>query len=186
MLNTAAEISNHELVTLCRRGDASAYTALYNKFSKEVYNTIVRIVQHTGEAEDLLQEVFVAVFQSMDNFQEHSNFGAWIKRIAINRSISLLRKRKVSFQEMDMLNPADLKDEDSIDENDFAFKVQEVMRAINELPDGYRTVVQLYLVENIPQEEIGRILGISHNTVRTQYHRAKQKILFSLKEGGLT
>jgi RNA polymerase sigma factor (sigma-70 family) len=75
-------------------------------------------------------------------------------------------------------------DDEPVDEKAFVFKVEEVKKAIAALPEGYRTIVQLYLVENIPQAEIGNMLGLTHNTVRIQYHRAKQKIMRTLKEGG--
>lgn len=78
-----------------------------------------------------------------------------------------------------------LKQEESIDESEFVFKVDEVKKAIQQLPESNRAIVQLYLFENIPQEEIAQILGISYNNVRIQYHRSKQKILKSLKEGGV-
>lgn len=79
-----------------------------------------------------------------------------------------------------------LPEEEGIDEKAFVMRVEEVRKAIDALPEGYRTVVQLYLFENIPQEEIGQLLGLAHNTVRIQYHRAKQKILQNLKQGGLS
>ncbi|MFX5207089.1 sigma-70 family RNA polymerase sigma factor, partial [Acinetobacter baumannii] len=81
------------------------------------------------------------------------------------------------------LDPS-LQDDEAIDEAGFELKVEAVKKAINALPEGYRTVVNLYLFEQLPQEEIGVLLGISHNTVRTQYHRAKAKIWKTLKEEG--
>ncbi len=175
-------IAQDELVEKCKRGDTSGYTALYHQHSKEVYNSIFRLVGHTAEAEDILQESFVAAFQAIDGFEHTGGFRAWIKRIAINKSISWLRKRKLKVSELDGSEVS--ADEDPIDERAFAWKVEEVKKAIDALPEGYRTIVQLYLFENIPQEEIGNMLGLAHNTVRTQYHRAKQKILHMLKEGG--
>lgn len=76
-------------------------------------------------------------------------------------------------------------DEEPVDEKDFVYKVEEVKKAIEQLPDAYRVIVELHLFENIPQVEIARMLGIANNTVRIQYHRAKQKILNTLKQGGI-
>ena len=168
----------------CKKGETSAFSALYHLHSKEVYNTIYRLVPHTGEAEDLLQEVFVAAFQAIHRFENTGGFRAWIKRIAINHSISWIRKQKVRWVELEEKDSY-LKEEESIDESAFVFKVAEVKKAIEQLPDSNRTIVQLYLFENIPQEEIAQILGISYNNVRIQYHRSKLKILKSLKEGGV-
>lgn len=168
----------------CKKGETSAFSALYHIHSKEVYNTIYRLVPHTGEAEDLLQEVFVAAFQAIHRFENTGGFRAWIKRIAINHSISWIRKQKVRWVELEEKDSY-LKEEESIDESEFVFKVAEVKKAIEQLPESNRTIVQLYLFENISQEEIAQILGISYNNVRIQYHRSKQKILKSLKEGGV-
>ncbi|HMP28189.1 MAG TPA: RNA polymerase sigma factor, partial [Saprospiraceae bacterium] len=103
----------------------------------------------------------------------------WINKIAINHSIDALRKKKVIFGELHDHNYSipDGKAED----DDFELKVQDVKNAIMSLPAGYRAVVSLYLLEGLPQEEIGKILGISHSTVRTQYKKAKEKIWQQLK-----
>ncbi|MBV9987078.1 MAG: RNA polymerase sigma factor [Chitinophagaceae bacterium] len=174
-------ITHEELVEKCKKGDPSGYTGLYHRHSKEVYNTIYRLVNHTAEAEDLLQESFIAAFQNIDRFEFTGGFRAWIKRIAINKSITWMRKRKLRLVELDP-GTTRIEDEDPIDEKAFVYRVEEVQRAIEALPDSYRTVVQLYLFENIPQTEIAAMLGIAHNAVRTQYHRAKQKILQTLKD----
>jgi RNA polymerase sigma factor (sigma-70 family) len=176
-------IKHEEMVEKCKRGDPSGYTELYHRHAKEVYNTIYRLVNHTAEAEDILQETFVSAFQAIDRFEYTGGFRAWIKRIAINKSISWLRRRKLKLVE---LNTAGItvEEEEAIDEKAFVFKVEEVRRAIDLLPGTYRTIVQLYLFEQIPQAEIGKMLGMADNTVRVQYHRAKQKILHTLKEGG--
>lgn len=151
-----------------------------------MYNTSLRIVNNVGDAEDVLQEAFVDAFRHLNDFRYNSTFGSWLKRIVINKSITLLRKKKMQLIDIETTQVADRGDSDSIDEAAFEYKVEEVRKAIQRLPDGYRAVVSLYLLEEIPQEEIGTILGISHNTVRTQYHRAKQKLLSILKEGGLS
>lgn len=175
------QISYDELIVRCKRGDTSAYTALYNNHAKEVYNTIYRLINHTGEAEDLLQETFVSAFQAIDRFENTGGFRAWVKRIAINKSISLLRKRKIRFVELET-SGAKAEDEMPVDETDFAFRVEEVKKAIEALPDNYRTIVQLHVFENITHAEIAGILGLENNNVRILYHRAKQKILKTLSK----
>jgi RNA polymerase sigma-70 factor (ECF subfamily) len=175
-------ITTEELVVLCKKGDPAGYTGLYNLYAKEVYNSIYRLVGHTAESEDILQESFVAAFQAIGGYEHTGGFRAWIKRIAINKSISWLRKKKVRMVELD---PADGATEEApVDEAAFSFTVEKVQEAMEQLPDPYKRVFQLYVVENIPQVEIAGMLGIANNTVRTQYHRAKQKILTILKENG--
>ena len=172
-----------ELIAMCRRGDPAAYTALYNEHATAVYNSILRLVEHTGEAEDILQESFVAAFQGIGGLKNTEGFGAWVKRIAINKSIDLIRKRKIRFVE---LEPGwALKEEtETVNEAAFEFNMEAINSAIEALPDGYRTVFNLFAIENIPHAEIALMLGIEKTTVRTQYHRAKHKIIDILKAGG--
>jgi RNA polymerase sigma factor (sigma-70 family) len=171
-----------ELVERCKRGDSSAFTALYHRHAKEIYNSIHRLVSHTGESEDLLQESFVAAFQQIGKFEYRNTFAAWIKRIALNKAISHLRKKNIVLGEIEQLK--DTGEGESCDEEEFSFRVEAVKNAIAQLPNGYRTVVLLHLIEGLSQEEVAKMMGISHNTVRTQYHRAKASLLKTLKKGG--
>lgn len=175
-------IRQEELVELCKRGDPMAYTRLYNHHSRMVYNTILRLVDHTGEAEDILQESFVAAFEQIDRLQNTGGFGAWIKRIAINKSVDRLRKRKVRFVELKL--ECILKEDEKVDEIAFEFTLEAVTVAIKALTKGARTIFTLFVIENIPHAEIAEMLGMEHAAVRTQYHRAKHKILKALNEGG--
>ena len=176
-------IRQEEMVELCKRGDPVAYTFLYNQYSKEVYNTILRVVDHTAEAEDILQESFIAAFERIDKLQNEGGFKAWVKRIAINKSIDRLRKRKIRFVE---LEPEWIsKEDDKIDEKAFEFTLEAVTGAIQTLTQGARTIFCLFVIENIPHAEIAHMLGMEHAAVRTQYHRAKNKILSVLTEGGV-
>jgi len=172
-----------ELIAMCRRGDPSGYTGLYNEHSQAVFNTIIRLVKHSGEAEDILQESFVAAFQRIDQFKMTGGFRAWVKRIAINKAVDLIRKRKISFVELEPVWMTD-KEEEQVDEGAFQFTMDKVAAAIDALPDSYRTIFNLYAVENIPQAEIAQMLDLEHTTVRTQYHRARQKILTTLNKDG--
>lgn len=173
-----------ELIAGCKRGDPAAYAELYNEHAGAVYNTIIRLVKHTAEAEDILQESFIAAFEGIARFTPTVGFRAWVKRIAINKSIDWIRKRKLSFVELEPhLVPS--AEEDTVDEAAFQFTMDAIAAAIELLPNGYRTIFSLYAVENIPQAEIAQMLGLENTTVRTQYHRAKQKLLFILTKGGL-
>jgi RNA polymerase sigma-70 factor (ECF subfamily) len=151
------------------------YEEIYHRYAKEVYNSIYRIVQHTGEAEDLLQETFLDAFEDLDYFFSRPQPSAWLKRVGINKSIAVLRKRKLLLVD----SKDDLPDMSSqiTDDQDFEIELNHVLTAIQQLPPGYRTIVQLYLIEDIPQEEIGQMLGIAHGTVRSQYFRARKQII---------
>jgi len=151
-----------------------------------MYNTSLRIVNHTGDAEDVLQEAFTDAFRSLEDFHYKSTFGAWLKRIVINKSINLLRKRKMDLIDIEKTNIGHLPEEDGTDEQEIRLKVEEIKRTVALLPNGYRTVLTLYLFEGYDQEEIAEILQVTHATVRTQYMRAKQKLLQLIKQGVLS
>lgn len=160
----------------------SAFSELYHQHAKRVYNSIHRIVTHTAEAEDILQETFLAVYHDLEKLDKIINVEAWIRKIAVNKAISHLRRQKISFTGPSFSEPEAEDDYDPNEDEIFENKVEDVRNSIECLPQSYKTIVSLYLFEQIPQEEIARMLGITHTTVRTQYHRAKKKILLSLKD----
>jgi RNA polymerase sigma factor (sigma-70 family) len=170
-----------DLIALCKRGDSYAYTRLYDLHAKYVYNAICRYIEHTGEAEDILQETFVDAYHSIAKLTNAESFRPWIKRIAINKAINSFRKRKLEFTELEP--DAVIADEPSVDEEGFTYTMSRISQAIEELPLIYRTVFQLFAVEDIPQVEIAQMLGMSPGTVRVQYFRARAKVLEMLKEG---
>jgi RNA polymerase sigma factor (sigma-70 family) len=182
-LELTANTIRDELVERCKRGDAQSFQQLYRQYSKAMYNTSLRIVNNSADAEDVLQESFLDAFRSLHEFHYRSTFGAWLKKIVINKSINILRKRRNDFVDMESTELQAVTDEEPEKEEDMQYKVEEVKRMITRLPDGYRTVLSLYLLEGYDHEEISQILNISHNTVRTQYVRAKQKLLTIIKQG---
>jgi RNA polymerase sigma-70 factor (ECF subfamily) len=182
-LELTANIIRDELVERCKNGDPQSYEALYRQYSKAMYNTSLRIVNNTADAEDVLQEAFLDAFRSLHDFHYRSTFGAWLKKIVINKSINVLRTRKVNLVDMETTDLHAMAEEETINEEEIQFRVEEVKKMIRKLPDGYRTVLSLYLLEGYDHEEISQILNISHNTVRTQYVRAKQKLLSIIKQG---
>ncbi len=174
-------INEAELVRQCLAGDEKSFSVLYKQHAKGVYHSVLRITGHAEDAEDVVQEAFYKGFTQLERLQNSTNFGAWIKKIAINMAISQLRKKKMSFTDDSQLSQiAD--DTDTSEEEIFNYQVEEVKAAIEALPDGYRTVLSLYLFEDYSQEDIAKTLGISNATVRSQYHRAKKSIYLSLKD----
>jgi RNA polymerase sigma-70 factor (ECF subfamily) len=130
------------------------------------------MVGNAVEAEDVMQEAFLKAFTKMDTYEGMVSFGAWLKRIVINRSLDYLKKRKVKFEEINEKIP---------DEEPEGIVISEVhteylKKAIQQLPDGYRVVLTLYLLEGYDHEEIAQILGISNGSSRSQYLRAKLKL----------
>jgi len=135
------------------------------------------------EAEDMLQEAFSEAFLKLDSFRYESSFGAWLKRIVINKCINEIKRRKAEVLYYDDLKQLDKDDtdDDFVNYEDIKFDVQKVHKAIEQLPEGYRIVFSLYLLEGYDHTEIAQILGISESTSKSQYMRAKNKIKDLLK-----
>ena len=182
-MELTANIIRDELVERCKQGDTQSFQTLYRQYSKAMFNTSLRIVNNTADAEDVLQESFLDAFRSLHDFHYRSTFGAWLKKIVINKSINILRKRRNDLVDMESTELQAVSEEEGIHEEEIQYRVEEVKKMITRLPDGYRTVLSLYLLEGYDHEEISQILNISHNTVRTQYVRAKQKLLTLIKQG---
>lgn len=174
-----------ELVERCKQGERKAQYELYKLYSKSMMNVCMRVVNHNGEAEDVLQEAFLDAFSNLHSFRGQSTFGAWLKQIVVNKAINHLRQRKMQLVDIEGYgsgdNDTDIADEESLDEEGIQMDVERIRRGIEQLPEGYRIVLSLYLFEGYDHEEIGEILGISESTSRTQYMRGKKKLLEMIK-----
>lgn len=149
-----------------------------------MYNVGYRIVNNPEEAEDVLQEAFISAFRNLQHYRGDSTFGAWLKRIVINKAINCLHKRKVERMPDD--DRWDVPAEESENMLDgFPFSVEQVRNAIERLPDGYRSVLSLYLLEGYDHAEIGEIMRITESTSKSQFNRAKKKLRDLLEEGKL-
>jgi len=165
---------NEQLIADCKLGNRQAQFQLYRLYAKAMYNTALRIVVDEEEAADVLQESFIDAFSRLDSFRQESTFGLWMKQIVVNKSLSALRKRKFEFESI--YEREDLPEEVYPEEPD-TFEIEKIKKAINQLADGYRVVLSLYLLEGYDHEEIAHILKISENTSRSQFLRAKRKLL---------
>ena len=149
-----------------------------------MFNTSLRIVNDTAEAEDIMQESFLDAFKRLDSYAGEGSFGSWLKRIVINNSLDSLRKEKDSISiEEEALDFPEIIEESM--EYEIHLQVSEVKQAITKLPEDYRIVLTLFLLEGYDHEEISEILNISNNLSRTRFVRAKQKLLSILKESRL-
>lgn len=146
-----------------------------------MYNTALRILNDTAEAEDVMQEAFLDAFRKIDSYRQEASFGSWLKRIVINRSLDVVKKSK------DMASIEDLGGELAEDEpqEDYiellAKRVDDIRRCIHMLPDNDRVVLSLYLLEGYDHEEISQILNVTNNVSRTRYSRARSRLLEYLK-----
>jgi len=166
----------------CREGDRQAYYRLYKQYSRAMYNVGFRIVNNADEAKDVLQDAFISAFSNLESYRGDSAFGAWLKRIVVNKAINLVRRRR--FERLPDNENFDVKEEATVDELEgYPFEVDQVRKAIEQLPDGYRVVLSLYLLEGYDHSEIGEILGITESTSKSQFNRSKKK-LKEILEGG--
>ena len=173
---------HHELIERCRQGDREAHYQIYKLYSRSMYNVAYRIVNNTEEAEDVLQEAFVNAFRSLDFYRGDATFGAWLKRIVVNKAINYLKRRRM--ERLPDHEVWDVPEEERPNElEQFPFTVDQVRQAIERLPDGYRAVLSLYLLEGYDHSEIGEIMGITESTSKSQFNRSKKK-LRELLEGG--
>ena len=176
-LETGYKNIHQELIDLCREGDQKAQFQLYRLYFKPMYSVSLRIVNNEAEAEDIMQEAFLKAFRKIDTYKGEVSFGAWMKKIVINRSLDHLKKKRVQLEEAGEAVMRLPDENEVIGEVD----VERIKEAIRSLPDGYRTVLTLYLIEGYDHEEISQILGISNSASRTQYSRAKNKLCELLK-----
>ncbi|MBI9036209.1 MAG: sigma-70 family RNA polymerase sigma factor [Bacteroidales bacterium] len=167
---------HQELIDNCKIGSTKAQFEIYKLYYKAMYNTSLRLVNDSMEAEDIMQESFLKAFNKIHTYKEEVSFGAWLKRIVINSSLDALKKRKLDTDPLENHQIA-IADEPSGEEvSDTAQKVAEIKQVINELPENYRVLITLHLIEGYDHEEISSITGMSNAAVRTGYSRARKKL----------
>lgn len=149
-----------------------------------MYNVGYRITGDEDDAHDVLQEAFISAFNSLDSYRGDATFGAWLKRIVVNKAINVLKRRRTEPLPDD--DRWDVKDEQG-NESEYEYDqldLDRVRHGIEQLPDGYRSVLSLYLLEGYDHQEIGQILGVSESTSKSQLNRAKTKLRELLKQKG--
>lgn len=169
-----------DLVEACKRGDQKAQFELYRLYNAAMYNTTLRIVGDSDDAEDVMQEAFLKAFEKLDTYRGAVSFGAWLKRIVVNKALDFLRVKKEQLSLEDAGEVGEMVDE-PVDTGEVEYRAEEIKKAIYDLPEGYRVVLSLILLEGYDHEEVSTILNISNATSRTQYHRAKKRLIELLK-----
>jgi RNA polymerase sigma factor (sigma-70 family) len=165
-----------ELVDKSLKGDTRSFQVLYQTHVKAMFNTALRILGNTADAEDIIQDSFLDAFKNLNKFSRQSTFGAWIKQ---------LKKKRIALVEVGN-GALELEETPSEDPAWEDMQIEAIRKALQQLPDGFRTVLSLYLFEGYDHEEIAGILGVAHATVRTQYVRGKKKLLDLIRKGGVS
>jgi len=169
---------NSAIIERCKKGERRAFHELYNLYAKAMFNISLRILNNAAEAEEVLQDSFLKAFEKINIYDPAYSFGAWLKRIVINGSLDVLKKRKPVLVPLDGMEYA--QEEDSDDDPDF--DVETIQKCVVQLPDGYRTILSLFLFEDYSHKEIADLLGISEGTSKSQYSRAKKKLIELVKQ----
>ena len=162
------------LIEKCRTGDQAAHHSLYKLYARAMYNVAYRIVMVEEEAQDVLQEAFISAFRNLDGYRGDATFGSWLKRIVVNKALNAVSRRKFDpipeNEDWDIAEP----------EADVTYRgeltVDRVKTGISQLPDGYRNVLTLYLLEGYDHQEIAEIMGFTESTSKSQLNRAKAKL----------
>lgn len=164
----------NQLLKRCKQQDKSAQMQIYKAYYKAMYNAAHRILKDEFEAEDIMQEAFLTAFTKLDMFKGEVAFGAWLKRIVINKSLTQLKKNnRYNEVKMEVIPNYEIVEE-RIDYD--TLKASTVLLKINSLKDNYRVVLTLNLIEGYDYEEIAEILKITNENVRTTISRAKKKL----------
>ncbi|MFT4032495.1 MAG: RNA polymerase sigma factor [Siphonobacter sp.] len=170
----------HELVMGCRHNDRVSQRRLYDAFAGRMMVVCLRYVKSRDEAEDILQESFIKIFEKIGTFRFECPLGAWVKRIVVNTTLNYLRdNRRYRFAE-ELETVQDTVELTSTDELHW----KDLLQVVQQLPAGCRTVFNLYAIEGYQHQEIAELLGISEGTSKSQYSRAKgllQRILYTEK-----
>jgi RNA polymerase sigma-70 factor (ECF subfamily) len=179
-------VNEHDLIKALRGGNQAAFKELFDSSSDLVYNVAYRMLQNKQDAEDVTQEVFFQAYKSLKHFRAESQLSTWLYRIAVNRSLNHQRKRKLerwlsldfdsnvkSTENFANLGTTEKSADSLMEKKDIERIVQE---AINSLPDQQRIAILLHRYEELPYEEIAKIMGSTTASVESRLHRAKQAL----------
>jgi RNA polymerase sigma factor (sigma-70 family) len=170
-----------ELLIACKKGNQLAQFDIYKLYYKAMFNASLRIVQDSNDAEDVMQEAFLNAFTKLDTFKGEVPFGAWLKRIVINKSLTLIKKKsrlnEVKLEVVDKKLESDNESEtDEVRIEYSSLRAKEVAKAMRKLKDSYRVLLNLSLIEGYDNDEIAGIMNISNENCRTTISRAKNRL----------
>ena len=170
----------HQLIEECKQNNRKAQLKLYNQYSEGMFHVALRFLRDSFEAEEAMQEGFIRAFTKLHQFDGEVTFGAWLKRIVINKCIDTLKARKLELTALNENIMMTVEEENDWQVDD-SLGIADVKKAINELPEKYKYSLMLFLLEGYDHQEISEILGISEVASRTLVHRGKKKLQEQLK-----
>lgn len=168
-------IDQSQLIKNCLKGKAAAQKQLYDMHASAMLGVCYRYTKSMQDAEDVMQNGFVRVFKFLYQYNEEGELGAWIRRIMVNTALNYLKKSK-KYQHDLLFDTTELHIITN-DNPEVLLNAKELAELIRQLPTGYQTIFNLYAVEGFSHAEIGQMLGISENTSRSQYMRARHLLI---------
>lgn len=171
-------MTEQQLIAACKKGKRKAQKLLYDRYSPQMYGVARRYVKVKEDAEDVLVSAFFKVMTNLEQFQGKGSFEGWIRRIVVNESLMLLRKRHNFNLTIESEN-FDIQTDMTVEED---LALQDLLQYLEQLPPGYRTVFNLYVLEGFKHREIAEQLGISINTSKSQLILAKKRLKSILTE----
>lgn len=168
------------LIEKCQKRDPKALEELYKTYSPLMYGVCLRYVKDREDARDLLHDGFIKVMDNLSSFRNTGSFEGWMRRIMVHVAINFYRRHIIRRNESDF-SIADSLENDSVDVIS-QMSAQELMKHVQSLPDGYRMVFNLYVIEGYKHDEIGQLLGISENTSKSQLMKARRVLMSKIKE----
>ena len=166
------------LIKACSNGDHNAFNKIYNKYSGIMYSICLRYMNSHNDAQDALQEGFIKVYNKISSYSFSGSFEGWMKRIFINTSIELIRKKKY-HRDIDYLKESEIKMTSKIEIG--SMDAKKMIDLIQKLPQGYRTVFNMYVIDGYSHKEISKVLSISESTSKTQLFKARKQLQIKLK-----
>ncbi len=173
---------HNQLIEKCRKGDKNAQFRIYELYYKAIYNTCFRFVRNHQLSEEIMQDTFLSAFDKIDQFMGIVAFGAWLKKIAVNKSLDRIKGQKIIYSDLQLNEyaPAEFTDDDF--EQQYSIETMQIVRlAIEIMPEGYRIILSLYLIEGYDHEEIAELLQIKPASSRSQLARAKKYLIEQLQ-----
>lgn len=170
---------NEKLIRKCQQKSRKAFEELYRKFSPFVYGICLRYAKNRDEAQDILQDCFIKIMDRIGDFRFEGSFEGWLHRMVVNESLNYLKVSKNSFSEI-YEEDADAEDESADIVSNMTAK--ELLDVISRLPDGYRTIFNMYVIEGYQHNEIAEILGITESTSRSQLKKAREYLIGLIKK----
>lgn len=171
--------SETQLILALKRGDNRAHRVVYERFAGKMLAVCTRYCANQDDAEEVMLDGFMRVFEKIGQFREAGSFEGWIRRIMVTESLMFLRRNKEWRQEVPL---EEILVEPDYDWADVAVNENDLLRMVNQLPDGYRTVFNLYAIEGYNHAEIAEMLGISEGTSKSQLSRARMLLQANLKK----